>query len=217
MEPAPNMWPPNMNTTLPLGPVPMFPLPGVFLFPGQILPLNVFEPRYVQMVEDSLDGPGRLIVGTLVDGDGAESEAAPRVLPVCGLGEIARHQKQADGRFMIWVFGIARVSVREVPSDRLYRKVVCSAFTEITLSPEEVDSLQKPLVDAIHSRIKLPIDAKLISTVQLADILAQCLPIPQGRKEEIYAEARIAVRVKRLLAAHDEFPPTPGTADRDLD
>lgn len=216
MNPAPNIWPPNMNTSLPVGPVPMFPLPGVFLFPGQILPLNVFEPRYRQMVEDSLDGPGRLVVGTLVDAHPVEAGALPPVLPVCGLGEIARHQKQPDGRFMIWVFGIARVSITEVPSDRMYRKVVCSAFAEVNLSPEELDSLQKPLVDAIHSRIKLPIDAKLISTVQLADILAQCLPIPQGRKEEIYAEARIAVRVKRLLAAHDEFPPTPGTEDLEL-
>jgi hypothetical protein len=50
---------------------PVFPLPGVFLFPGQIMPLHVFEPRYRQMIEDSLDGPGRLVIGTVLEKDRA--------------------------------------------------------------------------------------------------------------------------------------------------
>ncbi len=212
IDPAPNIWPPNLNTSLPAGPVPMFPLPGVFLFPGQILPLNIFEPRYVQMIEDSLDGPGRMVMATIPEGNETDGSSAPPVLPICGLGEIARHQKQPDGKFVVWLFGVARVRIVEVPSDRLYRKVLCSSFTEVGLSGEEVSRLQQPLVKAIHSRIKLPIDAKLISTSQLADILAQCLTIPQSRKEEIYTESRIAVRVQRLLAAHEEFPP-PGSTN----
>ena len=211
MDPAPHIWPPNLQASLPSGPVPMFPLGGLFLFPGQILPLHIFEPRYVQLIEDSLDGPGRLVIGTILEGHGNGSGDPPPVLPVCGLGEIARHQKQPDGRFVIWLFGVARVRIDEVPSDRLYRKVVCSEFSEVNPSSQELECLQGPLVDAIRSRIKLPISAKLISIVQLADILAQCLAIPQSRKEEIYTEAKVAVRVERLLAAHNEFPPPPAT------
>ncbi len=216
MDPVPHIWPPNLSTSLPSGPVPMFPLSGVFLFPGQVLPLNIFEPRYRQMIEDSLDGHGRLVMGTILEGHSDDpSGTSPPVLPICGLGEIARHQKQPDGRFVIWLFGIARVRIVEVPSDRMYRKVLCSSFTEVGLSDQETERLQGPLVQAIHSRIKLPIDAKLISTVQLADILAQCLAIPQARTEAIYTEASIAVRVQRLLVAHQEFPPTPGTDSLD--
>ena len=42
--------------------VPLFPLPNVFLFPGQVLPLHIFEPRYRKMIADVLDGPGRIAV-----------------------------------------------------------------------------------------------------------------------------------------------------------
>jgi Lon protease-like protein len=217
MDPVPHIWPPNLNATLPSGPVPMFPLAGVFLFPGQILPLNIFEPRYLQMIEDSLDGPGRMVIGTILEGHGDDLANPPPVLPICGLGEIARHQKQPDGRFVIWVFGVSRVGIDEVPSNRLYRKVMCSEFSEVNPSNAELECLQGPLVEAIRSRIKLPISAKLISIVQLADILAQCLAIPQSRKEEIYTEAKVAVRVERLLAAHVEFPPPPATDQLNLE
>ena len=194
----------------------MFPLGGLFLFPGQILPLNIFEPRYVQLIEDSLDGPGRLVIGTILEGHGDDSADPPPVLTICGLGDIARHQKQPDGRFVIWVFGVSRVRIDEVPSERLYRMVLCSEFAEVNPSSHELECLQRPLVEAIRSRINLPISAKLISIVQLADILAQCLAIPQSRKEEIYTESKVAVRVERLLAAHDEFPPPPETGRRNL-
>ena len=42
--------------------VPLFPLPNVWLFPAIVLPLHVFEQRYRQMVEDCLDGPGRIVL-----------------------------------------------------------------------------------------------------------------------------------------------------------
>ena len=57
--------------------VPLFPLPRVWLFPYVVLPLYVFEERYRQMIEDSLDGPGRIVLGTVEQG------ASP--------GEIARY------------------------------------------------------------------------------------------------------------------------------
>ena len=41
--------------------IPIFPLTGAVLFPGTQLPLNIFEPRYVQMIDDALSSPGRLL------------------------------------------------------------------------------------------------------------------------------------------------------------
>jgi len=72
-----------VKLALPATPVPMFPLPGAFLFPSQILPLHVFEPRYRQMVEDSLDTAGRIVLATLAERSaGALPEEPPPVLPV---------------------------------------------------------------------------------------------------------------------------------------
>src|SRR5215468_1542148 len=103
--------------------VPMFPLPGVFLFPGQLLPLHIFEPRYREMIGDLLDGPGRLVMGTVLPDHESELPGAPPMYPTAGLGEIGRHEHLADGRFNILLVGLSRVSIREVESERLYRKV----------------------------------------------------------------------------------------------
>ncbi|HTF88708.1 MAG TPA: LON peptidase substrate-binding domain-containing protein, partial [Planctomycetota bacterium] len=100
--------------------VPMFPLQDVYLFPGTFIPLHIFEPRYRQMVEDSLDGPGRIVIASpLEDGTGSFA-ATPPVHPIAGLGEIARHERLEDGRFMIWLAGLTRVRiVGELNTDRL--------------------------------------------------------------------------------------------------
>jgi Lon protease-like protein len=55
----------------------MFPLPGAFLFPHQVLPLHVFEPRYLQLVEDLLDASGRLVVATILADLLAQTLRAP--------------------------------------------------------------------------------------------------------------------------------------------
>src|SRR6185436_5860025 len=82
---------------------PMFPLQDVYLFPGTFIPLHIFEPRYRQMVEDSLDGPGRIVIASPLEDETQAPDAQPSVHPIAGLGEIARHERLEDGRFMIWL------------------------------------------------------------------------------------------------------------------
>ncbi|MCA8953312.1 MAG: LON peptidase substrate-binding domain-containing protein, partial [Planctomycetes bacterium] len=108
--------------------MPMFPLPGVFLFPHQVLPLHVFEERYRALVTDLLDTTGRFVVATIRSeaSETAANETAdrlPAVLPVAGFGEIVRHEKLPDGRYLIWVVGLARVHIDEVPATTPYRQV----------------------------------------------------------------------------------------------
>ncbi len=196
--------------------VPMFPLPGVFLFPGQLLPLHVFEPRYRQMVEDLLDGPGRLVMGTILDDPGGASAGAdadaeagaarPPVLSVAGLGEIAGHQRLPDGRFLLMLVGLARVQIEEVDSARLYRQVRIAAWPDEPGPAGCEDSLKQPLIEAIQARTGFATD-KLegAPTGQLADVLAQCLPLTQKRMAAIFAEPHVAQRAERVLAAHREL------------
>src|SRR6185436_16317400 len=83
--------------------VPLFPLPNVFLYPGCVMPLHIFEPRYRQMIEDQLDGPGQIVMGTVPSEHAADLDGAPPVRPIAGLGEIFRHERLPDGRFLIWL------------------------------------------------------------------------------------------------------------------
>ena len=108
----------------------MFPIPGVFLFPHQVLPLHIFEERYRTMVADLLDGPGRLVIAAPLLGESSTPGHTPKVIPVAGLGEILRHEKLDDGRYMIWVLGIARVHLQELECETPYRQVEVLPFLE---------------------------------------------------------------------------------------
>ncbi|MFT5052591.1 MAG: Lon protease-like protein [Chlamydiales bacterium] len=186
----------------------MFPLPQVVLFPRQLMPLHVFEPRYLQMIEDSLDGPGRLIIATIQEGQADIEDTPPAVLPVAGLGEIARHDRLDDGRFLIWVFGLARVRLLEVDSEHSYRLAECEALEETIPSKGDEMRLRPKLVKAIVSRsdkmLKLPPDVPI---TLLTDLLAQRMHLPQSSMAGIFSEPDTVRRAERAIAAHRKFPP----------
>ena len=94
--------------------IPIFPLPGVVLFPGTLLPLHIFEPRYRALVADVLGGE-RMIGMAMIDPTVPFAEP-PRVLPLGGAGRIVEQERLEDGRFNIILEGAWRFRIRrEVP------------------------------------------------------------------------------------------------------
>lgn len=208
-----------MNVTIPNAPVPVFPLTGVFLFPHQLLPLHVFEPRYRQMVEDLLDGPGRLV---LASPRRRRTALATDLPEVAGLGEIVRHEKLPDGRFMIWVLGLARVQITERPSERLYRTVQCEPFVEVDVPPEEVASLAAALRQATSERLREPLPLpEGAPPALLTDLLLQTLAAPPAVLHRAFAEpsvearARYALRQSRRPRSADDGDEDRGTPPTD--
>ncbi len=184
----------------------MFPLPGVFLFPHQVLPLHVFEPRYRDLVGDLLDATGRFVVATQLAGQPSESDT-PTVLPVAGYGEIVRHEKLPDGRFLIWVVGLARVRVREASAVATrYRQVVCEPFVEQQPGEEEAEQLAAELHAATKERIKgdLPLPETTAPDL-LADLLVQTLRAPQDVLERVFVEPSVSTRARLALDAATKF------------
>ena len=147
--------------------LPLFPLPNVVLFPRMPLPLHVFEPRYRQMVDDLLDRPGWLVISSIRGGHEGESAGAPPVYPVGGLGEIVRHARLPDGRFLITLAGLARVRIREIESDRLYRKVQFEMLHEVQPNRDDGAALAEKLRDAIHAHSETYLDQHLIRHMQV--------------------------------------------------
>lgn len=193
---------------LPRSPIPVFPLPGVYLFPSQLLPLHVFEPRYRQMIEDMLDGPGLLVVASPL----ASDEVPPPLPRVAGLGEIVRHERQPDGRFLVQVLGRARVQLTEVPSDRLYRRVICAPFAEIDVAVDDVPRLAQRLRAATSARLTAPLPLPESAPVALlADLLLQTLGASPDVIARAYAEPSVAARAHFVLrAAERGGPQAPG-------
>jgi len=86
------------------GSIPVFPLPGALLLPRARLPLHLFEPRYLQMLEDAMKTPARLIgmVQPNVRPNG-DSDALHRI--GCA-GRVTQFSETEDGRYMITLSGI---------------------------------------------------------------------------------------------------------------
>lgn len=109
--------------------LPVFPLGGVLLLPHGHLPLNIFEPRYLNMIEDAL-GHGRMIgmVQPLSDqepGNGEPLADDADIYPVGCAGRIVNFEETADGRMLIALRGISRFRIaRELHIHRGYRRVI---------------------------------------------------------------------------------------------
>jgi Lon protease-like protein len=148
-------------------PMPIFPLDAVVLFPQQLLPLHIFEPRYRQMIEAVLDGSGQFAMAVLADEGSikftspAHSARPPIRRAVC-VGQIMRHERTTDGRYNIFLHGVCRAHIRaEVPhrNDILYR--------EALLAPAETgDAQSAPVVEAKS------LVSRLLTTGELAKLRA---------------------------------------------
>ena len=103
--------------------LPVFPLVGALLLPGGRLPLNIFEPRYLNMVRDALAGEG-LIGMVQPSDDSAELGSAPIYDTGC-VGRLTAFSETDDGRYLITLTGLIRFEVvRELPLMNGYRRIV---------------------------------------------------------------------------------------------
>jgi Lon protease-like protein len=105
--------------------IPVFPLEGAILFPRGVLALNVFEPRYLNMVDDAL-GEERLI-GMIQPASGEEQESVPQLADVGTVGRITTFSETDDGRYLITLTGVARFRFeRELNAGTPYRQALVS-------------------------------------------------------------------------------------------
>ncbi|MGN6460697.1 MAG: LON peptidase substrate-binding domain-containing protein [Pseudolabrys sp.] len=93
--------------------IPVFPLPGALLLPRGQMPLNIFEPRYLAMIDDALRDGHRLI--GMIQPDPAQSgpDDTPPLYKVGCVGRITQLAESGDGRYLIELTGIARFEVEE--------------------------------------------------------------------------------------------------------
>jgi uncharacterized protein len=105
--------------------LPVFPLPGALLLPGGQMPLNIFEPRYLNMVEDALAGARLIGMIQPVHESSAHLVADGITLYNVGCaGRLNRFQETGDGRYLVTLDGLIRFRVaEELPSRDGYRRV----------------------------------------------------------------------------------------------
>ena len=189
--------------------VPVFPLPGVTLFPGQLLPLHIFEPRYRAMTRDALKGAGKLVLAQTV-GEQKLADGRPRFHVVAGLGSIVHHRELEDGRFLLLVEGQARVRVRELVFEPPYRRADVLVLQSVV--GEESSPTARALESTARRAIELSrlvhpeLEAELPTSDApgaLADACAQhlvrCAAARQRMLEELHEDRRVDACLEALM------------------
>ncbi len=101
--------------------IPVFPLPGALLLPRARLPLHLFEPRYLQMLEDSLKTPERLV--GMVQPNEVPGREGPGLHTIGCVGRVTQFSETEDGRYLITLSGVSRFRVQsEVEGFAPYRR-----------------------------------------------------------------------------------------------
>ena len=101
----------------------VFPLAGALLLPQGKLPLNIFEPRYLRMIDDAL-ASGRMIGMIQPDTSRADTPSGPALYKVGCLGRLSSFSETDDGRYLVTLTGIVRFAVQvELELRRGYRRV----------------------------------------------------------------------------------------------
>jgi len=95
--------------------IPVFPLPGALLLPRGQMPLNIFEPRYLAMIDDAMADRHRLIGMIQPDTAHPGSEEKPNLYKIGCVGRITQLAETGDGRYVLELTGVARFRVIDEP------------------------------------------------------------------------------------------------------
>lgn len=191
--------------------IPVFPLRGAILLPRASLPLQVFEPRYLAMLDDVL-ASNRLLGIVQPDGGDEESPAgrSAGLRRVGCVGRIVAFQELEDGRLLITLTGIARFDVAdEVATAQAYRtaRIDCARFArdfEIGAGEDEVDrqALLKALKTYLEAR-NLKVDWAAVSrssTESLVNSLSIVSPYGSEEKQALLEAVDLKSRAEMLVA-----------------
>ena len=177
--------------------IPVFPLDGVLLLPGGQLPLNIFEPRYLNMIDDAMAGEriiGMIQTAQVFGGPSGERET-PALAPVGCAGRITSLSETADGRYLITLTGLCRFDAgEELPLPTPYRQIRAdfSRFEADLADPDEDgDQDREPFLAALRRYLDsrmLDLDwetAKTAPCDALIASLAMALPFDAAEKQAL--------------------------------
>ncbi|MGE4602334.1 MAG: LON peptidase substrate-binding domain-containing protein, partial [Planctomycetota bacterium] len=183
--------------------LPLFPLPDLILFPGQLVPVHVFEPRYRQMAQDLLDNTGEIVLGTVLGDDQEQlGEVAP-VQPVAGLGRLQRYQALEDGRYLLMILGEKRVRVIQRIEDQDYPLAEVDDLVEedVDIDWKQAEELKNAIGELEHN-IDLP---EGTSAVQMSDLLIMITPMTVENRYELFSNPSIEDRVVKIIELQDSI------------
>jgi hypothetical protein len=186
--------------------LPVFPLPGALLFPRWELPLNIFEPRYLNMLDDAIRG--HRLIG-MVQSMGGTRER-PDIAGVGCAGRITSYAETDDGRYLVTLTGICRFAVKqELALTTPYRQVTAGweAFAA-DLYPASEDGVpdRSELIRSLRTYVAahgLQADWSAVEDAPMETLvhaLAAGCPFPAPEKQALLEAGSLADRARTLMA-----------------
>jgi len=185
--------------------IPIFPLSNFIIFPETSVPLNIFEPRYLQMIDDAMKGSK--VIGIIQPKK--KNEYISKIYDIGCAGKITNYNKTNDGRYLIELSGISRFKIiHEINTEKLYRECEVNyndfkndlnenkeeiKFSDLKLIFKKTKSLFNKLGYIINWK-----DLELQNLNQTINAIAMASPFSLEEKQMLLETENINERKKRL-------------------
>jgi Lon protease-like protein len=188
--------------------IPIFPLSAALLLPGAHMPMNIFEPRYLSLIDDAIRGD-RLIGMIQPSFEDGEEEDTSNLCSVGCVGRITAIQESGDGRYLLNLSGISRFRiVSEEKPQNGYRRCKIKLFVEDLL--EDAENSSGVDRDELLTTFKAYLDANdmeadwegvsAASTEMLVNTLAMMSPYGPAEKQALLEAPDLRTRAETLIA-----------------
>src|SRR5688500_11090382 len=207
------------DSVLDLGAVPLFPLPGVVLFPRAVLPLHIFEDRYRAMTADALASDKTLAMALLKPGWEKSYYGRPAIEPVVCVGRILSHEKLPDGKYNFLLQGAlrARIVSEHAREDVPYRTAELQPLEETPALEIDLEAERRrphelftntPLGGVGAGRQFRQIVKTPLPTSTVADLAAFTFLDDVVLKQSLLAEVDARARIGRTISALERLVAT---------
>ena len=192
--------------------IPIFPLKGVVMFPDTYLPLNIFEPRYLKMIDHAISNENRLI-GMIQPKNSNESDKKSIFYRVGCAGKIIKFEETEDNRYLITLRGLSRFNlVSEKTNDKNFMEADInwenfSKDLDITSKSSDFSTLKITLKKYFKSKnIRANMDAiDTFNDYNFVDQITMICPFESNEKQLLLETTSILKREKLLQTILDSY------------
>ena len=186
----------------------LFPLAGALLLPGGRMPLNIFEPRYLQLLDHAIAGTRLLgIVQPALDG-GLRADGEPELCAVGCLGRVTSFAESGDGRYLITLQGVCRFRiVQELAVKTPFRQCRATPFlADLGDDPAATEADRPALLKAFRAYLtanELEADWESVSradNAMLVNALSMMAPYGPAEKQALLEAPDLKTRAETLIA-----------------
>lgn len=191
----------------------IFPLTGAVLFPQTQLPVNIFEPRYIQMIDEVLSSPDRMM--GMIQPNLSKNEPSSKSLKKVGCaGRISSFSETGDGRYLVTLSGLIRFEVtQELDTTTPYRQIMTSYENyKEDLKPANTDNIDRKnlliLIKKYLEQRNLLIDWEIIEqspTEQLINYSGVLVPFEPEEKQLLLETKTLLDRCNALQSLFQSY------------